>query len=149
MGSTVRPRRIFQVSSLAELEAFVRTWLSEVADRHILLLEGEMGAGKTQFSQLVLQHFGVEDVSSPTFNLIHSYETPSRVVHHLDLFRLESDEELESTGFWDLLREPALFLIEWGDRLADEDLKDPRWEIQRLRIEVQEDGARLLKLLDL
>ncbi len=84
----------------------------------LVLLTGKMGAGKTQFVSWMLKELGVVGVSSPTFAILQQYPTPSGPVEHVDLYRVESDEDLESTGFWDLLRTPDLLgFIEWSDRL--------------------------------
>ncbi len=91
-------------------------------DKTVVLLEGPMGVGKTQWVTFLLQGLGYEDACSPSFSIHNSYELPNgRIVDHLDLYRLENDEDLETTGFWDLFSRPhGLILIEWGDRLHKE-----------------------------
>ncbi len=135
--------------TLKGLQTFASDWLEQTSAHHILLLEGEMGAGKTQFCQLALKQLGIDEVTSPTFSLIQTYDTGERLIHHLDLFRLESEEELESTGFWDLLTEPAVILLEWGDRVDARDLNHPPWVVQRLVFEVEPGGTRKLTLTTL
>jgi tRNA threonylcarbamoyladenosine biosynthesis protein TsaE len=142
MGSSVIEKT---VGSLAEMASCAREWACDVADRHLLLLTGEVGAGKTQFCQFVLGHFGVKDVSSPTFNLIHSYQLPQKTIHHLDLYRLENEEELESIGLWDLFNTPALILVEWGEKLGLDGFEFDQWTVERLHITVSPGGARRLQ----
>ena len=84
----------------------------------VVCLEGEMGSGKTTFVRYFCQEWGIQQVSSPTFNLAHIYEGKMRV-YHLDLYRLQSEEALYSM---DILRylnpTDGITFIEWPDRLG-------------------------------
>lgn len=87
----------------------------------IILLEGELGAGKTSFvSRFLEQITGVKEVSSPTYSLISDYTTyKGTKVYHLDLYRLESEEELFDLGIEELLASPYEYIIvEWADLLV-------------------------------
>lgn len=92
----------------------------------LVVLRGELGAGKTTLVQGIARALGAadDDVSSPTFTLVHEYATqPKYGTHtrlfHLDLYRLEQERELEGIGLWELLEEKnALVLVEWGDRFS-------------------------------
>jgi len=85
----------------------------------IIALEGELGAGKTTLVGGILRSYGVTDpVRSPTYTLIEPYETPSRAIYHLDLYRLTDPDEVEPLGIRDLLAGSALLLIEWPSRAA-------------------------------
>ncbi len=88
----------------------------------VILLSGDMGAGKTQWTKFYLQNFGYTDVESPTFSLHNIYETKSGKVHHFDLHRIESDEELDQIGLWEILSEPESAIIEWPDRIKENDI---------------------------
>jgi tRNA threonylcarbamoyladenosine biosynthesis protein TsaE len=58
---------------------------------------------------------------SPTFSIINQYPCPDKTIYHVDLYRLESEADVESTGFWDLFREDeALIFVEWAERIADD-----------------------------
>ena len=105
----------------------------------VLLLCGPLGAGKTTLARLLLKKEGTnnleeslsggEQVVSPAFAVHHSYLTAFGVIEHIDLYRLKNDEDLESTGFWDIFSEPEkkyLIIIEWGNRLNLKCLP-PRW----------------------
>jgi tRNA threonylcarbamoyladenosine biosynthesis protein TsaE len=84
----------------------------------IILLSGDLGAGKTQVVKWVLEQLGVADASSPTFAIHQQFTTPAGVIDHVDLYRLKSDADLESSGFWDLLKPlDGLVFVEWADRL--------------------------------
>jgi tRNA threonylcarbamoyladenosine biosynthesis protein TsaE len=88
-----------------------------------VLLQGPVGAGKSFFSRsaiqtLMAQHGGVEDVPSPTFTLVQTYELGPLEVWHADLYRLTSPDELIELGLEDAF-DTALCLIEWPDRLGD------------------------------
>jgi tRNA threonylcarbamoyladenosine biosynthesis protein TsaE len=81
----------------------------------VLLLAGELGAGKTAFAQGLGRGLGVEDtITSPTFTLARQYEG-RLLLHHLDVYRLEQMEEVFDVGLPELLDEGAVTLIEWGD----------------------------------
>ena len=84
----------------------------------VILLFGDLGVGKTFFVQTVIRLLGGEKVFSPTYSLINNYQTRSfKKIYHVDLYRLKDDEDMESTGFWDLFNNRVLVFIEWADRL--------------------------------
>ena len=96
------------VAIARELSAFLR-----VGD--IVVLAGDMGAGKTAFAQAVCEALGVDEaVTSPTFNLVHSYAGLDLKVHHADLYRLSRTDEVEDLALDELARTGAV-LVEWGD----------------------------------
>jgi tRNA threonylcarbamoyladenosine biosynthesis protein TsaE len=87
-----------------------------------ILLSGDLGAGKTVFVKGLAQGLGINsrDVSSPTFVLANQYTSPEpRFLHHVDFYRLESFEELESMGFFDLGGNKTVLVVEWGDRFPE------------------------------
>lgn len=85
----------------------------------LVVLRGELGMGKTTLVRGMAQALGAptEDVSSPTFTLVHEYQGRKTRLFHLDLYRLESERELEGIGLWEMAdAADALVLVEWGDR---------------------------------
>jgi tRNA threonylcarbamoyladenosine biosynthesis protein TsaE len=86
----------------------------------LVVLRGEVGAGKTTLVKGVAAALGAapeEDVTSPTFTLVHEYAGPKVRVYHLDLYRLETEKELATLGLEEMAAEPdALVLVEWGER---------------------------------
>jgi tRNA threonylcarbamoyladenosine biosynthesis protein TsaE len=120
-----------------------RKWAQDFARQlprpALILLDGEMGAGKTQLVKWFVEGLGGKGASSPTFAVHQSYEAPSGAIDHVDLYRMESAADLESTGFWDLFHAPkALVFVEWAGRLSDS--LWPR-EIQKFHLEIAKDGA--------
>jgi tRNA threonylcarbamoyladenosine biosynthesis protein TsaE len=100
--------------------------LDQLADRlctlldkkSLIALQGPMGVGKTELVKKLCAKFKSETVASPTFAIHHRYSSQRGVIDHLDLYRLENEDELETTGFWDLLTgEEGLVLIEWPERM--------------------------------
>jgi tRNA threonylcarbamoyladenosine biosynthesis protein TsaE len=134
------------VHGLAELKAFARELAATAGRRRLVLLDGPMGAGKTQLVREVVEVLGGAAVMSPTFAIHNRYETRLGPVDHVDLYRLESDAELENTGFWDLFaRDEGLIFVEWAAKLPDGAW--PRgWPVMRLNIEARADGSREITL---
>ncbi len=122
------------IPTLSELEPWVdgfikdQQWDSALGTKPIVLLIGDMGAGKTYIiKSFVRSLYGVLIASSPSYALHHQYQGVdvgggSFSIDHWDLYRLQNDEELESTAFWDLLQNKNFIFIEWADRLSESDL---------------------------
>ena len=86
----------------------------------MIVLIGEMGSGKTTFSQHFAHALGVtEPVTSPTFNLLHNYSGGRLQLHHADLYRLERTGELDDLGLTELQEAGGVMLVEWGDVVGD------------------------------
>jgi tRNA threonylcarbamoyl adenosine modification protein YjeE len=106
-------------------------------------LKGTLGAGKSFFAACFINALLDKkvEVLSPTFNLLYSYQTPKILVHHFDLYRLKTSEELENIGFFDCLRN-GLCLIEWPE-IAQEFLLKNYTEIN---IEIKNEGERIVTI---
>ena len=86
----------------------------------MIVLIGEMGSGKTTFSQHFAHALGVtEPVTSPTFNLLHNYAGGRLQLHHADLYRLERTGELDDLGLTELQEAGGVMLVEWGDVVGE------------------------------
>ena len=88
----------------------------------LVVLRGELGAGKTTLVKGIAAALGVaaaEEVTSPTFTLVHEYAGAKAKLYHLDLYRLETERELLTVGLEEMAAEPdALVLVEWGEKFA-------------------------------
>src|ERR1700678_78321 len=105
--------------SADETIAFGRTLAAELAPPLIVLLRGDLGAGKTTLVKGIAEGFDAapaEDVTSPTFTLIHEYRGPRVTLYHIDLYRIDTERELETLGLDDLLAPNCILLIEWGEK---------------------------------
>lgn len=83
------------------------------------MLRGNLGAGKTTLVKGIAAGFQAaleDEVNSPTFTLIHEYRGPSADLYHIDLYRVDTQRELETLGLDDLVSERSLLLIEWGEK---------------------------------
>jgi tRNA threonylcarbamoyladenosine biosynthesis protein TsaE len=105
--------------SAEETIAFGRALAAELSPPLIVLLRGDLGAGKTTLVKGVAEGFNAaraEDVTSPTFTLIHEYRGPHATLFHIDLYRIDTERELETLGLDDLLAPNSILLIEWGEK---------------------------------
>ncbi len=83
-------------------------------------ISGELGAGKTTLAQAICRGAGVtQEVTSPTFALVHQYDGAHCPVYHLDLYRLESPRDLTNIGWDDIMASHAIVLVEWPERAGD------------------------------
>jgi tRNA threonylcarbamoyladenosine biosynthesis protein TsaE len=90
-----------------------------IAPPLVIAITGELGSGKTTLTQAICRGYGVVDeVTSPTFTLVHEYRGPRSTVYHFDLYRMQSARELEALGWDDMLQENALVIVEWPARAA-------------------------------
>ena len=109
----------------AQLTAFAAKIALFLEPGDVVYLRGELGTGKTAFARAIIQQRGSADsVTSPTFTLIETYHLDDVSVVHLDLYRIESDAQMEGIGLRDYLDGRWICLIEWPDR-APRMLPDP------------------------
>jgi tRNA threonylcarbamoyladenosine biosynthesis protein TsaE len=109
----------------------------------LVLLSGDLGAGKTTLTKGIAAGAGAareDDVTSPTFTLVHKYEGRARV-YHVDLYRVGDFHDLETLGLEDIFSEKAIVIVEWPDRLK---LRTD-WPVVRIGLEhVSEDVRRIV-----
>jgi tRNA threonylcarbamoyladenosine biosynthesis protein TsaE len=106
--------------SAEETIAFGRTLAAKLSPPLIVLLRGELGAGKTTLVKGIAEGFEAaraEDVTSPTFTLIHEYRGRRATLYHIDLYRIDTQRDLETLGLDDLLAPNCILLIEWGEKV--------------------------------
>ena len=153
---------LLRAASLADTHAIASALagLARVGD--IIVLAGEMGAGKTAFAQGFGEALGItEPITSPTFTLLHSYDCPGKLtLHHADTYRLDSTGDVDELGLLELAEFDGIVLVEWGDvaaaglgthlevRLSNDDLDDEATGDgdQELDDEFGLDEARLIEL---
>ena len=83
----------------------------------LIALTGDLGAGKTTLTQAICRGYGVRDeVTSPTFAIVHVYQAPPSPVFHVDLYRLEGPRDLQNIGWDDMVRGDAIVIVEWPGR---------------------------------
>jgi tRNA threonylcarbamoyladenosine biosynthesis protein TsaE len=132
--------------SAEETIAFGRTLAELLAPPQLVLLRGDLGAGKTTLVKGIAAAFQAaaeEDVTSPTFTLVHEYRGPRANLYHIDLYRIDTQRELETLALDDLRDENSILLIEWGEKF-------PRLERERdVEISLERDGnhGRRIRIL--
>jgi tRNA threonylcarbamoyladenosine biosynthesis protein TsaE len=105
--------------SAEETIAFGRTLTGLLTAPMLVLLRGDLGAGKTTLVKGIAAAFEAaaeEDVTSPTFTLVHEYRGPGANLYHIDLYRIDTPRELETLGLDDLRSDDSILLIEWGEK---------------------------------
>lgn len=135
---------IFRSTSPEETSALGAQIAARLQPPAVVMLIGDLGVGKTTIAKGIVAALGAapaEDVLSPTFSLVHEYEGNPKV-YHLDLYRLDTIPELETLGLEDLWDEPAVVLVEWGEKF------DAQIPGERLEVSMKYDGedSRIISL---
>ena len=105
--------------SAEETIAFGRTLTQLLSPPKLVLLRGDLGAGKTTLVKGIATAFQAareEDVTSPTFTLVHEYRGPRANLYHIDLYRIDTPRELDTLALDDLRANDSILLIEWGEK---------------------------------
>jgi len=110
----------------------------EIKTTSVLLLQGDLGTGKTTLTKKLMSQRGIsKEVSSPTFNIVNTYKTEEGFnVHHFDLYRIKHIEELDEIGFWEYLDSGDLCLIEWPEIIED------YLDIEYLKLQIKHCGEQ-------
>ena len=110
-------KKTYHCHSLAETRSAAAEIASMLKGDEVLAFFGDLGAGKTTFSRALCQALGVQDeVTSPTFAMVHEYHTGPYPVYHFDMYRVDGEDSLFSTGYYDYLGAGVL-LIEWSENI--------------------------------
>lgn len=136
---------IFQkkVVSLGDFSAAAEELKIHMTKRTCILLSGDLAAGKTTFVQSYCELVGLS-ATSPTFSLHHSYQNENHRVDHFDLYRLSTEDEIETSGLWDTFSQlTGLIFIEWPERINSHDLP-LTWKLIKIEIEKLEQDTRLI-----
>ncbi len=107
--------------SAEETIALGRTLADALRPPKVVLLRGDLGAGKTTLVKGIAEAFDAaeeEDVTSPTFTLVHEYRGPRATLYHIDLYRIDTERELETLGLDDMMDDNNVLLIEWGEKFS-------------------------------
>jgi tRNA threonylcarbamoyladenosine biosynthesis protein TsaE len=131
--------------SSEETTAWGREFANRLTAPVLILLTGDLGSGKTTLTKGIVAGLGaaVEDeVTSPTFTLVHVYGKAAKV-YHADLYRIESFHDFETLGLEDVFAQPAVVILEWSERFP---LQSP-WPQVHIRLEHQGGDARRISIL--
>lgn len=109
----------FVTNSESETYAVAKQVAERLQAGDVILYSGEMGAGKTAFTKGLAEYFDTEEeVTSPTFALVHEY--PGRVpIFHFDLYRISGYDDLYAIGFFDYLDRGGILAVEWSENIPD------------------------------
>ena len=108
-------------TSVEQTEQIAGVFTRSLQPGDCVALHGDFGAGKTQFVRGIVRALGgdTRQVSSPTYVLLHAYETATLKVFHLDAYRVHGPDDFEQIGFEELLDQNGIVIVEWPSRVAD------------------------------
>ncbi|AZI67922.1 tRNA (adenosine(37)-N6)-threonylcarbamoyltransferase complex ATPase subunit type 1 TsaE [Kaistella daneshvariae] len=119
----------FKIDKIEDWQKVIDTILPELK-HNILLLKGNLGAGKTTFTQYLVKSLGsFAEVSSPTYAIVNEYDTPKGNIFHFDLYRLKNAREVDDIGIDEYLDNAFLCIIEWPEVFEDELSQSPHHEM--------------------
>lgn len=128
---------------LAEIEEAARSFWKAAGNASVFAFHGQMGAGKTTFIHALCDEKKVSStVGSPTFSLINEYRYPEGIIYHIDLYRLNSEEEAVRAGVEDCLYSGRICLVEWPEKAPGLFPDDTR----HVFIKLKDNGRRLLEI---
>ncbi len=109
-------QHLHKIQDLAGMRLMAEEIVLLLANYPIVLLKGDLGAGKTTLAQMICEILGVkESVTSPTYTLVNEYVLADKSIFHFDLYRLKNSEELEGIGFAEYIDSGNICLIEWPE----------------------------------
>jgi len=119
MEEAVSAETVFDTHTAEDTVALGGKLAARLVPPKLVLLRGNLGAGKTTLVKGIVEGFQAasqEDVTSPTFTLIHEYRSAGVEIYHIDLYRVDTQRELETLGIDDLFGPRSLIIIEWGEK---------------------------------
>lgn len=118
--------------SLDQIVSVAQSLAAQLPSKAVVLLDAEMGTGKTTLIAQILKQWGIHEVSSPTYSICNVYTAPSgKKIHHYDLYRIKDVEELMEIGFQDMLDSADYHFVEWPE-MGEPFYESPiTWQITR------------------
>lgn len=136
---------VFFVKTFADWDKVIDYLFPKLKGKNLFLLEGDLGAGKTTLVSLIAKKMNIQLVSSPTFALIQKHQN----LIHVDLYRLESMEEIDATGFWEIFEDQkSVVFVEWSSKISD-DLWPLDWNIIKIKIGKKSENEREVVISEL
>ena len=113
----------YEVNSAEETElvgkALARALEESGISRAFIAMRGEMGVGKTAFTRGFASYFGIKGVKSPTYSIVNEHKGADTSIFHFDMYRVESEDDLLSIGFYDYLSRRGYSIVEWSENIDD------------------------------
>jgi tRNA threonylcarbamoyladenosine biosynthesis protein TsaE len=135
------PVATFTSNSPAETKAIARHFADYLVAGSIVALKGDLGSGKTLFTQALVAGLGSDaPVTSPTFTIVHEYQSGRLPVYHFDFFRLENRESAVRLGLEDYLFSDGVSVIEWADRFPELIPEQAHW----ISFEIKSEHQRII-----
>lgn len=143
MSDDEKQRKLnLKINKIEETQMLARAFSTTLKTSGILCLQGDLGAGKTTFTQFLCRELGVDDyVTSPTFNIVNSYEG-ILPVHHFDVYRISDPDEMYEIGFDDYLYGGGICIIEWANLIEDLIPPNSFW----MTIRLTEENLRVVEI---
>ncbi len=146
MQSAAVPSREWTTHSSDETIQLGREIGRKLTPPTLILLSGDLGAGKTTLTKGIASGMGAaedDEVTSPTFTLVHKYDRTSRV-YHVDLYRIADSRDLETLGLEDIFNESAVVIVEWPEKMSIQ----TGWPVIRIHLEHVSDDTRRIAISD-
>lgn len=134
----------FIVNSPEETISFAKNFAKNLKIGDVIVLTGDLGAGKTKFTEGILTYFGLEnEISSPTFTIVNEYYTPSSPIYHFDVYRLEDEDEFYAIGGEEYFSK-GICIIEWGEQIKN---VLPKHYIQiNIKKDMEKENTRIIEV---
>ncbi len=111
----VEGKNVFLSTGVEDTDQIAKKIADSLEGGEFILLSGELGAGKTTFTKALFKYLGVADtVTSPTFTIMKNYQAKGRIVHHMDMYRITNEDEVEELGLLEDIGKDDITVIEWN-----------------------------------
>lgn len=132
----------FITNSEEETKKLAKRLAKELTSGDVICLFGDLGVGKTVFTNGVCRALGTDDyISSPTFTIVNEYEAEDFKIFHFDMYRIEDSAELTEIGFYEYLSSDGISIIEWPENIYEE-LPKSRIDVKIERVSFDEEQQR-------